>query len=303
MERAYRFVEMPMCNMCGSRESRMLGRRLDKHQGPRPTSQRGVTVSIVRCRDCGLIYPDPLPLPLNIGQHYDIEPSEYWTSEISRDATEHFDYEIARFRSLWRGTDEHPRALDIGAGLGKAMKALGDAGFKVMGIEPSSTFHSRAVASGISSEQLQLASIEDAALPRYAFDFVNFSAVLEHLYDPAGAIEQALIWTSQGGLIHFEVPSARWLTSRLAHLFYRLQGLDYVPFVSPMHPPYHLYEFTLEAFVAHGRRAGYFIRDHRVHVSSPYLPRPLANAAKLYMQRTGTGMQLEVWLERDSSSR
>ena len=69
--------------------------------------------------------------------------------------------------------------------------------------------------------------------------------MLEHLQDPAAALTRALGWLAPSGLIHVEVPSAKWLLGRLLNLATRGLGMDYVTNLSPMHPPYHLYEFTL----------------------------------------------------------
>ena len=68
--------------------------------------------------------------------------------------------------------------------------------------------------------------------------------------------------------------------------------------LSPMHPPYHLYEFTTRAFEAFAARAGAqvaFVR--RMTGRDTFLPGPDA-AWRWVMMRTGTEMQLEVWLRR-----
>ena len=33
----------------------------------------------MRCKSCGFIYPDPLPIPASIEDHYGIDPQSYWT--------------------------------------------------------------------------------------------------------------------------------------------------------------------------------------------------------------------------------
>jgi len=297
-EMEYRFIEVSNCNMCGSTRAVTLGHRLHRRQGLRPTGKIGITVTVVRCEDCGLIYANPLPIPIDRGQHYDVDPSEYW-DEVQLDQGNYFSSQIETFRSLWP-MDREPHALDIGAGLGKAMGAMARAGFEVSGLEPSPSFRAAAVDNGVDAGSLYADSIEGAEFPAATFDLVTFGAVLEHLSKPSAAIERALSWTRPGGLIHIEVPSALWFTSRLARWAYRLQGLDYVPYLSPMHPPYHLYEFTLRSFERHGQIAGYRVRRDEIYVAAPYLPRPLAMIAIPYMRRTGTGMQLEVWLEATS---
>jgi hypothetical protein len=77
---------------------------------------------------------------------------------------------------------------------------------------------------------------------------------------------------------------------------YRPQGLDFVTNTSPMHPPFHLYEFTRQSFVTHGERAGHRVADSRVFTGDTFLPRVLNRAAVRLMAATDGGMVLELWL-------
>lgn len=104
-----------------------------------------------------------------------------------------------------------------------------------------------------------------------------------------------MAWLAPGGLLHIEVPSADWLTARLVNFAYRVQGLDYVANLSPMHVPYHLYEFTAESFRRHGQRAGYSVVCEKRHAAQTFLPGP-DRFWHWLMDRTSTGMQLEMWL-------
>ena len=69
-----------------------------------------------------------MPIPESIGQHYDVEPEDYWCDEYFQDDPAYFHHQIEMFARL---TDRSPRgssALDVGAGIGKAMVALTRAG-------------------------------------------------------------------------------------------------------------------------------------------------------------------------------
>ncbi len=296
----YRFEAVEACNMCGAPtgDAKVIGRRLNTHQGMRPTRTAGISTTVVRCQSCGLIFSNPMPVPGSVAQHYGTPPEEYWAEAYFEESEGYFREQIETFFRLWRGSGA-PVALDIGSGIGKALRALTQGGFDTFGLEPSEPFFNRArELPGIDADHLQLSSVEDAEYPADRFDLVTFSAVLEHLYDPATAIERALRWTRPDGLVHIEIPSARWLTSRLVNLAYRLQGLDYSSNISPMHVPFHLYEFTLESFRRHGSAAGYRLVDHRWYVSDTYLPPILDPIVTRVMEATNTGMQLEVWLGR-----
>jgi 2-polyprenyl-3-methyl-5-hydroxy-6-metoxy-1,4-benzoquinol methylase len=185
--------------------------------------------------------------------------------------------------------------------LGKCVKALERAGFETYGIEPSEPFRQRALSMmGISPEQLQLARLEDAKFPGNSFDFITFGAVLEHLYDPSTSIAQALQWAKPGGLVHIEVPSSKWLTNRISNFVYAIQGLDYVSNISPMHNPFHLYEFGLKSFQANSAAGNYQIAHHEYLACRTYLPRAIDFVVKPFMAATNTHMQLEIWLRKPS---
>ena len=92
------------------------------------------------------------------------------------------------------------------------------------------------------------------------------------------------------------MPSSKWLTNKIYNLIYRLQGLDYVGNISPMHTPFHLYEFGLKSFEIHGQNNGYKVARHQFYVCDTYLPKMLDPVVKPIMGKTDMGMQLEVWL-------
>lgn len=262
-------------------------------------------MSIQRCRRCRLVFPNPLPIPQSIQQHYGLPAETYWSDTYSEDAGGVFERELLTYRSLSRPAGaEGAKALDIGAGIGRGMRALERHGFDVYGLEPSESFAQKARETfGFSEGRFQLKTVEEASYPDDSFDFITFGAVLEHLYDPGAALAKAARWLRRGGLIHAEVPSSTWLVGRLANLYYRLTGTDYVAHVSPMHRPYHLYEFSAESFRLHGEHNGYEIAAQKVHVCTTYLPPVIDPLLKLAMRASNTGLQLVIWLRKTGPER
>jgi 2-polyprenyl-3-methyl-5-hydroxy-6-metoxy-1,4-benzoquinol methylase len=280
--------------MCGSRNFKLLGLRLNRSQGMNPRGVGGIAVSVKQCRDCDLIFSDPQPIPADISDHYGIPPEEYW-SEVSDWSPDYFSDQIQTAQRLL-DFKAGMTALDIGAGLGHAMRSLAEAGFDVRGIEPAKPFHHRAIQQ-IDPERLTLSTIEDADFPDESFDFITFGAVLEHLYSPGEALAKAMRWLKPGGIVQAEVPNANHLVAKLVDIYFRLHGTTYVTHLSPMHAPFHLHEFTLRSF----RR--YEVADHHFDVCTiSHFPRALHPLLRWWMARTDTGMQLTVYLKRSPPS-
>jgi SAM-dependent methyltransferase len=191
------------------------------------------------------------------------------------------------------------QALDIGAGIGKGMRAMTAAGMDVWGIEPSASFRAAALQMGIDPTRLVAQPLEGASFERNKFDFVTFGAVLEHLPNPAQALERALGWLRPNGVLHAEVPSSDWLVARLVNTYFRLTGTEFVTQTSPMHAPFHLFEFTPESFLRNGERVGYHVvRVDRFTCGSLAGVALIDRALQRIMRATGTGMQLGLWLRK-----
>lgn len=179
------------------------------------------------------------------------------------------------------------------------MKAFQNAGLDVYGIEPSEPFYNRAIEQmGFGKEQLQLKAVEDASFEKEFFDIVSISAVLEHVYDPSETIKKSMEWLKKDGLLHIEVPSSSWLVNSLANFIYKIQGYDFVANISPMHSPFHLYEFELDSFKLNSELLNYDIAEHRYYVADTFLPKFLDPIVKPWMKFRNSGMQIEVWLRK-----
>jgi SAM-dependent methyltransferase len=190
-------------------------------------------------------------------------------------------------------------ALDVGCGIGKCMKSLEEAGFNVSGIESSETFYKKALSHmAIKADQIKLGMVEEVEYNK-KFDFITFGAVFEHLYEPAKALERASGWLNSGGIVHIEVPSSRHLLAKIINIYYRLAGTNYVTNLSPMHSPFHLYEFNLDSFKLMSKRLGFSVEDYHFEVGDiPFVPKIIQPIARWYMVKTNTGNQLTVYLKK-----
>ena len=302
-EKKYTFLQVDACNMCGNPtlDNNVIGLRLNQSQGLNPKSKSGIAVSVIKCKKCNLIYPDPLPIPNNIQDHYGLPPEEYWQTQEFKWGESYFKKEITKLKTLIE-IKPGMKALDIGAGLGRSMISLDKAGFETHGFEPSEPFYKKAIEKmGISPNRLKLGSLEDMHYDADTFDFISFGAVLEHVYDPSKSIETALEWLKPGGLIHIEVPSSNHLPTRLINRFYKLRGTNYVSNISPMHSPFHLYEFDIKSFKALSAKLNFSILDAEIEVCEvlnfPKFAHPLL---KKWMKLTNTGLQIIIFLKKEA---
>lgn len=297
----YHFTTVERCPMCEApaADFRVRGLRQKGRQGFRPQRQQTISTTIVECPACGLLLSNPRPEPLDISQHYGVPPEDYWRPNYFALDPSYYGDLIATFRRRMGTRAEGARVLDVGSGIGKGLRALAHAGFDAYGLEPGEVFVKKAIElGGIAPERLQLAMVEQADYPDAHFDWIIFSAVLEHVAEPGQVLERVLRWLRPGGLIQAEVPNAGWLIARLIDASYRLRGLPYTTHLSPMHRPYHLYEFRPASFQRHGARVGYRVAEHRFMVCETFLPRWADPLVVPLMRATDTGMQLEVWLEK-----
>jgi 2-polyprenyl-3-methyl-5-hydroxy-6-metoxy-1,4-benzoquinol methylase len=302
----YSFKTIEHCDMCGSETSnhKVLGQRLNKSQGFRPRKKSGISVSIQKCKKCNLIYSNPIPIPDNIQDHYGAPPEEYWGENYFNWSPEYFAYQINEVKELLP-FQPGMTALDIGAGIGKGMKSLEAGGFETYGFEPSEPFHQRAIEKmNIKPESLKLGAIEEVDYEKDSFDFITFGAVFEHLYEPSQCLEKALGWLKKDGIIQIEVPSSKWLMPKFMNAYLRLAGTNYVTNLSPMHSPFHLYEFDIKSFEELSKKLNYSIVKSRFDVCSIYyVPKFLHPMLKWYMKKTNKGMQLTVYLKKNSPTK
>jgi SAM-dependent methyltransferase len=103
---------------------------------------------------------------------------------------------MRRLRSLEPGA----RVLEIGAGDGRFVARMREAGLDARGAEPSPAARSRARTHGVEL-------VAEASADPHSQDAVVLWHVLEHLPDPSATLEQARSWLRAGGLLLVAVPN------------------------------------------------------------------------------------------------
>ena len=224
------------CPVCGVPPSKFLGRR----GGPAHRAGLGVECKVWQCGRCGLIFPNPMPIPAGgLGQHYEVPPDEYFQHN---DPGEKNEYASLLMEQLGTLNIPKGRLLDIGAGRGEVLRAAREAGWEAVGVEPSPTFAERA-ASYSGAEVIQK-PLEECGFEGGSFEAVVLGAVLEHLYNPDEVVAEIARVLKPGGALFIDVPNEAGLYFRLGNLYQKARRRDWVVNLAPTFEPYHVFGFT-----------------------------------------------------------
>ncbi|MDX6528172.1 MAG: hypothetical protein QOH41_462 [Blastocatellia bacterium] len=215
-------------------------RRLGKRGGLSHRAGLGVECEIWRCGRCGLVFPNPMPVPTGgLAQHYEVDADDYFQhhDRDAKSASGHMFLTQAAELCGRKG-----RILDIGAGRGELLRAAVEDGWEAVGIEPSAEF--ARYATEYSGAKVIAKRIEDSTFESASFDVVVLGAVLEHLYNPDEIIREIARILRPGGVLFVDVPNEAGLYFRLGNLYERIRGRDWVVNLAPTFPPFHVFGFT-----------------------------------------------------------
>ena len=293
----YNFRKIDKCNMCGSNSHnhKLLGKRFNRSQGIFFKKKiNDISTNIYKCTKCNTIFTNPIPYPNSGFKRYE---------ELNYTDMLNFDDKIYEHELLILQKNikkNKPKFLDIGCGNGYLLNKLNNKNFDVYGIEPVKKYFDICI-----KEFPYLKNkVENIDIENYNkkinFDIISFNSVLEHLIDPKEQLRSSLDKLEKGGIIHIEVPHSNWLLSKLINFFKRLTLQNNVTNLSPMHPPYHYYEFSKKSFEVNSKIMGYKILYYYIRVSDIELkiPNYLKLFLKTLMKYTNTGKQLIIFLEK-----
>jgi len=180
--------------------------------------------SIVRCRDCGLIFVNPRDDREQIARQYEEDmnsPIGYFLNSANEDA------KIFKKRLNWiESIASKGRLLDIGCNVGTYMEIARDRGWSVTGIDVNKKAYQLCktknfdVHSGLFSQEL----ID--RLPRKDFDLVCINDVIEHLPDPLDSMRLVHQLISRDGYLSINTPNMDNIFTKVfqvkpeEHIFY-----------------------------------------------------------------------------------
>lgn len=276
------------CGICDSNRYRVLGYR----GGRAHHSGKGIASRIVRCRECGFIYANPMPFPRDFSHYAD--PDVYFRAHNVQDKIDYARKLLQEATALLGGAGG--KLLDIGCGRGESLVAAQELGWHAQGVEPSEDF----VRYG--REQLgvevQQGFIENINYPDAAFDVVFLSAVLEHVYEPLALLKECRRLLRPGGLLFIDVPNEAGLYFTMGRLYHRLRGRAWTLNLSPTFEPYHVAGFSPHTLAIAFSKTHFEmakLRTYQAKLASPSKLMTLARNIEKFSRLTHSGSFLEAW--------
>jgi len=288
-----RCQESPSCLLCGTRGViyyRQIPDRLFGVPGH---------WDVLRCPQCGMLWPNPLPLPDYIPKlytHYYTHnadtrldsPNRFWRLIKKISICTQMGYECNELSSnslvtrllgrlifmigplreviensvLYLNGTKRGKLLDIGCGQGRFLVRMRDLGWQVIGIEPDP------IAAAIARERFGLevfTTPEETCLPDNVLDAITMDHVIEHIYDPISSLRRYARLLKPGGEMILVTPNAESLGHRIFRDTWR--GIEV---------PRHLHIFTERALVQCVREAGLHVKEVRLVAQSARYIWPLS---------------------------
>jgi ubiquinone/menaquinone biosynthesis C-methylase UbiE len=197
-------MEMVLCNYCKSAKSDILYSLPDLFLG-----KNDVMYTLVKCRNCGLIYQNPRPTQDEIATAY---PTTYESFNFDQNET-WFQSRILQYglekrsKTITTLKRNQGRLLDIGCSTGLFLHTMETKyGWKTHGVELSE------YSSRIAIEKYHLnvfqGTLEQASYASNYFDAVTLWDVLEHLPDPSSTLHEIKRILKTDGILVLRVPNS-----------------------------------------------------------------------------------------------
>jgi SAM-dependent methyltransferase len=259
----YRWVSQ-QCPICEKSPTIRMGRR----GGTAHRQQLGVESEIWRCKECGLIFPNPMPIPINgVNQHYGVAPDDYFEHHDKQKKAHSAVVLLEQAEALMGGKG---KLLDIGAGRGDILRAGIEQGWVAVGIEPSKTFAEYAARQ--SAAEIRREPLENCGFSQSSFDVVILDAVLEHLYNPDDTIKEIARILRPGGALFLDVPNEEGLYFRVGNLYQKLKRRDWVVNLAPTFSPFHVFGFSPKSLRALLSKYGFRPEQWHVYAGTSWVP-------------------------------
>jgi 2-polyprenyl-3-methyl-5-hydroxy-6-metoxy-1,4-benzoquinol methylase len=210
-------------------------------------------LQLAHCRACGLYARRDAPAPQTLELFYEREYNRRFAAEQSGTRDNLHAHALRRIESRVsfhdRGSGNRPdckrHLIDVGCGNGRLLQLAQQAGWTVMGLDPSTDTDGQLQAAGI---EIRRASWPLTDMSDHSADAIVFLNVLDHLPDPFTALQTAWRVLRPAGVLYVRVPNGpfhlRLLTGRWSRTLSTL-------------PVFHLYGFGRRSLQHFLTRAGF----------------------------------------------
>lgn len=271
-----------VCPVCADASASVVGYR----GGTAHPHGLGIRTRIVKCNNCGHLYPNPYPFPKDLGDVYG-EADEYFKEHTEAQILEGRQGILQWLEALREGRTG--TLLDIGAGRGELVRVARERGWDAQGIEPVPAFVKSALRDH--GTELRCALFDADDFTARSFDAVTLSAVLEHVPEPRQLVTGIQRVLKPGGLLFLDIPNEASLPFRLGNLYYRLRGRDWTMNLAPTFPPFHVQGFGRSSIKRLLKDAGFSVAGYRTYAGTVFDHRPGRLAA---LERAGFSLAASI---------
>lgn len=254
------------CKVCAGRDFRVLGAR----GGEAHRSGAGAKTRIVKCRACGLIFPNPMPYPSGADTRY-TNVSGYFEDVMAVEDEGQRQLGDKLAREAERRLGRRGRFLDVGCGRGEVVRAAQERGWQAEGCDLSAEFVR--YAREVNGVEAHAATLEQMRYPDASFDAVTLVEVIEHLYEPAATARELSRVVRPGGLVYLSTPNEESIYQSLGNLYYKARGRDWVVNLCPTWNLYHVHGFSPRSLRYLLERSDFEIEELVVYPGTFAVPR------------------------------
>jgi SAM-dependent methyltransferase len=156
---------------------------------------------VVRCRECGLVYRNPVERPAELDAIYREEGPATDVMRALHD-TQRASY-AAQAARLTRTFGRRGTGIEVGSYVGAFLAAARDAGWQFAGVDVNASVNRFTRSLGFRVDDGPIESLD----PARRADVVAIWNCLDQLADPAGAIRAARSHLAPGGMLALRVPN------------------------------------------------------------------------------------------------
>jgi ubiquinone/menaquinone biosynthesis C-methylase UbiE len=235
------------CNLCGTnRDAKiMVEFCIQGIQTP---------MSILCCKNCGLVYTDENMKPEDIKVLYnklgDFNTFCNYDQKLQIE-------EKTKIMSRYIKSTDKGNLLDVGCGQGHFLIYMIEKGFNCYGVDVSRYF----VEQGQKEHGINLfvGTLEEANYPNSFFTWVTAFDVLEHLQNPLVTLKEINRVLKKGGNLVFEVPNENTIFRFLAKIIFKISWGRVSWPLERLYYPFHLYYFSPKTINKLLKEAGYVV--------------------------------------------